>query len=339
MLQKPFENPVSIADLPGHNFSVTPNTLTEEVVETLERQPFLPGVLIVQNKQLLGVITRLKLFERLGHRFGVELFLQKPISQLQDLIRTSTQSFPDNICIDEAIRFALNRPAPDAYDPIVMVNKHGEMLLLDMNLLLLAQSRAMASLSNVVGNLQQIDHLISSDRESHEIFNKILRLLCQVVPFHQAAILEPNGIGISVIASHGYPSWPNQSDTVLSSDLYVFVTKHRQAIYIPHTYETPAWKGFESLGNPVAWLGVPLLIDERKIGLLSISRQTERAFNNDERETVRAFAQRITNLLKRDQPEEINLGTQGHFISIENRQKPISAGSALLSLPVACVAN
>lgn len=339
MLQNPFENPVSIADLPGHNFFVTPDTLTEQVVETLEKQPFLPGVLIIQNKQLLGVITRLKLFERLGHRFGVELFLQKPISQLRDLIRTSTQPFPDNICVDEAIRFALNRPAPDAYDPIVMVNKYGEMQLLDMNVLLLAQSRAMASLSNVVGNLQQIDRLIGSSRETGEIFNKILQILRQVVPFHQAAILEPNGVGVSVIASYGYPSLPNLAGMVLSSDLYIFVSKHRQAIYIPHTFDTPAWKGFESLGSPMAWLGFPILINDRKIGLLSISRQVERAFISDERETVRAFAQRITDLLKRDQPEEINLGMQEHFISIENKQKPISTGSPIFTLPVACIAS
>ena len=74
-----FQAPVSITDLSGHEFSVTPNTNTEKVVEELENQPDLPGVMIVENGRLLGVITRLKLFERLGHRFGVELFLQKPI--------------------------------------------------------------------------------------------------------------------------------------------------------------------------------------------------------------------------------------------------------------------
>ncbi len=338
MLQKPFENPVSIADLPTHNFSVAPETLTEQVVEVFERHSFLPGVLIIENNQLLGVITRLKLFERLGHRFGIELFLQKPIIQLRDLIRTPTQPLHENICINEAIRFALGRPATDAYDPIVVVDKYGEMQLLDMNLLLLAQSRAMASLNNVVGNLQQIDRLINSDREPGEIFDKILQLLRQVVPFHQTAILAPNGVGVSVVASYGYPSVLSQAGQVLCSDLYNLIGKHRQAIYIPHAGDVPAWKGFENLGNPMAWLGFPILINDHEIGLLSISRQVERAFTIDERETVRAFAQRITDLLKREESGKIGFGPQELFLSTENRLKPIQVGLAF-SLAAVHIAN
>jgi len=57
-----FHLPVSISDLPGHNFSVAPNTPTEKVVSELENQPALPGVMIIENGKLLGIITRLKLF-------------------------------------------------------------------------------------------------------------------------------------------------------------------------------------------------------------------------------------------------------------------------------------
>jgi hypothetical protein len=339
MLHKPFENPVSIADLPGYDFSVAPETLTEQVVEMLENHPFLPGILIIQDNHLLGVITRLKLFERLGHRFGVELFLQKPIIQLKDLIRNPTQPLPGNICIDEAIRFALGRPATDAYDPIVMVDKHGKMQLIDMNFLLLAQSWAMASLSNVVGNLEQIDRLIDSEREISDIFNKILQLLRQIVPFHQAAILMPDEIGVSILASYGYQSAPDRIDEVLSSNLYTLISKHRQAIYIPSACNIPAWKGFEKLGSPMAWLGFPILLNGPEIGLLSISRRVDRAFSNGERETVQVFVQRIADVLKRKLPRKIDFSLPELFIlgadSINNRLAPIEICAADFSVPVA----
>jgi hypothetical protein len=293
--------PVSIADLPAHDFSVPPDTLTERVVEELEDRPGLPGVMIIADGQLLGVITRLKLFERLGHRFGVELFLQKPIIQMQDLIRIQSQTLHDYLRIEDAIQYALSRPAPDVYDPIVVLREDGVMQLLDINLLLLAQSRAMASLSNIVGNLKQIDRLINSAHDRREILYKTLQLLRHVVPYHQAGILAIDESGLGVIAQFGYRQALKRADDVLTSAPYALIMKHHQAIYIPNACSGPAWKGMEVLGAPLAWMGVPLLANNRPLGLLSLGRNVERAFSSEERETVLGFAQRITDLLKREQ--------------------------------------
>jgi transcriptional regulator with GAF, ATPase, and Fis domain len=259
--------------------------------------------MIIEDGRLLGIITRLKLFERLGHRFGVELFLQKPIIQLKDLIRTHAQAMPGYSRIDEAIQYALSRPAPDIYDPIVVQRSNGTMKLLDINSLLLAQSRAMASLSNVVGNLEQIDKLITAGRDKVEIFNKILQLLRQIVPYHQAGILVSDGTEMSFVAHYGYRLAPNRADGVLKSATYALIVTHRQAIYIPNAHKVPGWTGLESLGKPHAWLGVPLLDNGKSLGLLSISRNVERAFSPEERETALAFAQRITALIGREQQD------------------------------------
>jgi hypothetical protein len=302
-----FHIPVSIADLPGHDFCVTAETLTEKVVAELESRPSLPGVMILEKGQFLGVITRLKLFERLGHRFGLELFLQKPIVQLNGLIRTHAQVMPGNARIEDAIQYALSRPALDVYDPIVLMRDDGAMLLLDINTLLLAQSRAMASLSNVVGNLEQIDRLIASSRDKHEIFEKMLHLLRQVVPFHQAAIVGKDKTGMVFLAHSGYFQVPNRADGILKSPTFALIVTHRQAIYIPNASRVPAWRGLETLGAPNAWMGIPLLEKNETLGLLSISRNVERAFSSEERETALAFAQRITQLIKPIQPVGIHL--------------------------------
>jgi hypothetical protein len=312
-----FHLPVSISDLPGHAFSVSPETPTEKVVAELENQPALPGVLIIENGQLLGVITRLKLFERLGHRFGVELFLQKPIIQLKDLIRTNAQPMPGYSRIDEAIQCALSRPAMDVYDPIVVLREDGAMQLLDINSLLLAQSRAMASLSNVVGNLKQIDRLIGSGRDEHEIFNQILQLLRQVVPYHQAGILAIDETGMGFVAHFGYRLAPYRADGVLTSATYTLIAQHRQAICIPNAKKVPGWRGMEILGAPLAWMGVPLLANNQMLGLLSISRDVDRTFSSDERETALVFAQRITELLKRESKD---------FRDLNELQKTLAVG-------------
>jgi len=336
-----FNLPVSIADLPGHAFSVSPDELTETVVAELENQPALPGVMIIEDGQLRGVITRLKLFERLGHRFGVELFLQKPIIQLKDLIRTNAQAMPGYARIDDAIQYALSRPAPDVYDPIVVLRGSGRMHLLDINLLLLAQSRAMASLSNVVGNLEQIDRLINAGRDRLEIFNKILILLRQVVPYHQAGILASDAKGLAFVAHSGYRLAPNRADGVLDSPIHALIVKHRQALYIPNAHKVPGWKGMEMLGRPLAWLGVPLLENDQVLGLLSIGRNVERPFTSDERETALAFAQRMTELLGRKEQDSDHLNELPRAFSVgesaQNRMYreglsfPAELGSVLLS--------
>ena len=311
-----FNIPVSIVDLPAHIYSVTPDTETEMVVEQLEKHLDLPGVMIVENGKLLGVITRLKLFERLGHRFGVELFLRKPIIQLKDLVRSRTQPLQAHLCIDEAIQYALSRPAQDVFDPIIIQREDDGFQLLDINVLLLAQSRAMASLSNVVGNLDQIDQMVFAGTDREATLGKILNLLRHVVPYHQAAILATDEIGMKCVACVGYKNLPVRADGILHNPIYEIMLKHRQAVYVPNAHQLPTWQGMEELGYPVAWMGVPFLQQNRSLGMLSVSRNVERPFTNEERETNLAFAQRIINLLLKMQIEAGQ--TRYHLLKVEN---------------------
>ena len=76
------------------------------------------------------------------------------------------------------------------------------------------------------------------------------------------------------------------------------MVKHRQAVYVPAAHQGIAWHDLECLGLPVAWLGVPFLQKDRSLGLLSISRNVERPFSSEERETAQAFAQRIMKIIE-----------------------------------------
>ncbi len=301
LLQDEFQIPVSIADLPAHDFQVSPETLTEQVVAELENSPELPGVLIVENSNLVGFLTRLKLFERLGHRYGIELFMRKPIRELNSIMRTQVEPLPGNLRVDEAVQRALKRPPLDIYDPVVIELKNKMFRILDMNVLVLAQSRTVTNLSNIVGKLQQIDSLIYQDWEKTEILERMLRLLGQVVPYHQAHILVQDGQRLELAASHGAldnagGDWRN----VQSNSIYKMMLKHRQVIYLPDTSHVPAWQGMEVLGKPASWLGVPLLEGEENfLGFLSLGRNVDSPFIMDEKQTCQAFAQRIVKTLLR----------------------------------------
>jgi hypothetical protein len=299
-----FQIPVCIADLPAADFQVSPETLTESVVAELEKTPELPGVLIVQNKKLIGLITRLKLFERLGHRYGVELFLRKPIGSLKDVIRTQAKPMPGYLKVDQAVQNALTRVEADIYDPVVVELNNKMYRLLDMNVLLLAQSRSVSNLSNIVGKLQQIDNLIYLDWETEEVFRHMLNLLGQVVPYHQAAIIPQKDCHMQYVAYKGYEN-VNQIEVngIWGSAVYKLMLKHHQAVFLPDACRVPAWSGLEVLGMPSAWLGVPLLNGEQSLGLLSLGRNINSPFTSEEKETSKAFAQRIATVLLRKEKE------------------------------------
>ncbi len=302
-----FINTVSIADLPGYDFSVSPNILTQKIVDEFKNRPALPGVMIVKEGQLMGVLTRIKLFERLGHGFDLENLLQQPVNQLTDLIRSNVQPMPERSRLDEAICFALNRSALDIFDPLVIQCDDGGMKLVDVNLLVMAQSRFLASLNNIEANLQQVDQMINSLHENKNILRIILQLLRHVVPFHQAALLIRDSKGLRIVSQFGYQQVPERADEILKSSTYALLMNYRQAIYVPNASTAQAWKGMEVLGMPISWMGVPFELNGKPFGLFSINRNVERSYDSFERKTVLVFVQRMLELFKRDQVALSNL--------------------------------
>ncbi|PWH14427.1 MAG: hypothetical protein DDG60_07845 [Anaerolineae bacterium] len=296
--------PVCIADLPAHDFQVSPYTLTEDVVMVLEDNPDLPGVLIVENRKLLGFLTRLKLFERLGHRYGIELFMRKPIAHLAAAMSSQVQPLPGHLRVDEAIQRALSRPLRDMYDPVVIQLSNDMFRILDLTVLVLAQSLIVSNLSNIVGRLGQLDALIYQDADERGILKRMLQLLAQVVPYHQAYVLV-RGDRLELGAAWGVENPTLDFAQIESNAIYQMMLQHRQAIYLPDTRRVPAWQGMESLGQPASWLGVPLLYEESTcLGFLSLGRNVESPFTSDEKQTCQAFSQRMTRLLLQKRREK-----------------------------------
>jgi hypothetical protein len=292
--------PVSILDLQTFDIKISSNVVTEKVADLFHKNPDLPGVMIVDNEKLIGVITRVKLFERLGHRYGVELFLQKPIIDLHEIVPFNIHLLPGYLRLDEAVEYALIRKKDERYDPIVLKMDSGEMRLLDANLLLLTQSRSVVNLSGIVGEMEQLDMLISSGLEQSMAYKHILTLLRQVVPYHQATILLKSKDKLHLTAFKGYTPNSSQIDLIQNAPAYKMMQKHRQPIFIPEASRVPAWKGMEALGLPLSWLGVPIYSNNTEWGLLSISRNVNRVFTTDERKASMALSQRVITVLTRN---------------------------------------
>jgi predicted transcriptional regulator len=68
----------TLADLSLHNFQVEADCLCLEVAQVFERYPLLPGVVIGDRHQLLGIVSRQRLMEFMLRAQTAELPLSAP---------------------------------------------------------------------------------------------------------------------------------------------------------------------------------------------------------------------------------------------------------------------
>jgi hypothetical protein len=287
--------PVCAGDLPSYSFSVSPGEVLEVVVKKMELRPELPGI-VIAGKQI-SVISRAKIFERLGHQFGVELFLRKPVSKLEDALKAGALLVPAQTRIEQAVQMALARPQGEIYDPIVIQDKEVDGLrLVDMHVLLLAQSRILSDIANTVGKLEQLEKLLSARITTEEMFLSALELLSHVVPYHQAAILMQKGNRMEYVARRGV-GWGGEAagaaNDIQYSQIYQMMLARREAVCLSDVNIVQDWKHFSKIGNLRSWLGVPLIGDANLTGILSLGRLTHSPFSKTEKDTAQVFASRI----------------------------------------------
>lgn len=150
-----------------------------QLVESLfEQEPDLPGVIVMEDAQIFGVISRRRFYECLSKGFGQEIFLKRSIkvfiSQMSG--RHFLQlSFTDSV--QQAMQMALSRSLDDWYEPIVVVAPGQEQpatqqfFLLGFDSLLLAQFEIL-TIAN--WEIQQQALTLSEERQKGNDYAKLL---------------------------------------------------------------------------------------------------------------------------------------------------------------------
>ena len=133
------DNP-SVCALPTHEASVSIDAPTSRIVEHFELQPELPGVIVMAGDEVAGVVSRDRLRAQLSQKFGLEVFLRRPVQVLLDRIQVASLVVPADCGVAEATQLALRRPNSAVYEPLVIRHEPGRLVLLDVHVLLLAQS-------------------------------------------------------------------------------------------------------------------------------------------------------------------------------------------------------
>ena len=114
----------------------------EAVVDQFFNGRKLEALALVEEGRVLGLALRGKVFARLFRRFGFELYARSPIIEIAEtapLVVKVTEP------LDNVLEKAMQRPAADIYDEVVVVNEDGTYLgLLSVKGMVLAQGDALS---------------------------------------------------------------------------------------------------------------------------------------------------------------------------------------------------
>lgn len=135
-----------LGDLPSYEVVVDTKISGKDVSEVFERDALLPGVLVIENGILQGILSREMFFERTGKRFGTEIYYGRPIKTILETIPSTPFILQSSLLIALATKQALSREIIDIYEPIVVVYPGSVYRLINPLILFIAQSRLLLEL-------------------------------------------------------------------------------------------------------------------------------------------------------------------------------------------------
>ncbi|MDX2244196.1 MAG: ATP-binding protein [Leptolyngbyaceae cyanobacterium bins.302] len=122
----------ALQDLQLHRFEIELNCLGTALAQTFEQHPLLPGAVLLNAGNFVGMISRQRLLEFLIRPRGMELFLQEPLSVLYSYARCELLILPGETPILVAAQQALRR-SPDLLGEPIVVQQGQTYCLLDVH--------------------------------------------------------------------------------------------------------------------------------------------------------------------------------------------------------------
>jgi signal transduction histidine kinase len=140
----------TLADLPNHDCEVNPTTPGQFVAAAFESQADLPGVIVRDSSNFLGVVSRPAFFKQLSRPFGLQFYLGRPIQVMLNALTVQPLALSHGCSIPEAAARALHRAADCVFEPLVIEYPDGSARILDVHVLLLAQTQLLTAANETI---------------------------------------------------------------------------------------------------------------------------------------------------------------------------------------------
>lgn len=211
---QPLSLETTLQELPLYDFQIECSNLAKEVAHSFAANPLLPGVILVEQGEFFGMISRRRFLEFMSRPYGLDLFTKRSLSTLYNFAQTNVLVFSGETLVVVAARLSLDRAAELLYEPIVVKTAPQKYCLLDMHQLLISQSQIHLLTTQLLNQrtqaqLLQTEKMASLGRMvagiAHEIKNPVnciggnvkfleayFKILMQLVVAYEAEIPQPS---------------------------------------------------------------------------------------------------------------------------------------------------
>jgi signal transduction histidine kinase len=137
---------------------------------------------------------------------------------------------------------------------------------------------------------------LSGTLDRHKILDVVLEQLATIVAYDRASLLIHRQNEMEIVAARGFPpeSNPLQIHIPLDSDdeedVYLQINRSKRPLVITDLSHHTNWIHVEGLPRAKSWLGTPLIHGEQVIGMLSLVRETDNPYSQDDVAPATTFA-------------------------------------------------
>ncbi len=158
-----------LSELPASSTSVSSDTPTAQIQKIFEQDAALPGIVVHDGPTLVGVVARGRFLEQIYRPFWRETYLNRPIHEfLKQLDSQQLLLLPAATRVHDAASLALVRDESQIYDPVVVQFEPGNWGLIDIRLLMRAQTRILRAQINTHRQLVESTRLAAYQKEMAE---------------------------------------------------------------------------------------------------------------------------------------------------------------------------
>lgn len=163
---------INIGDIVEHSIAVQATINNSEIDQLFKDNYRTHGIIIIENKKPLGMVTRTDFYQKLGSMYGYNLYINRPVSLL---MKEEILCFDYQTSITEVSEKAMDRSSNALYDDIVVTKEghlFGSVSIRSLLMTLASVQSQIASslnpLTKLPGNRMINDHL--KELLSHEKF-------------------------------------------------------------------------------------------------------------------------------------------------------------------------
>lgn len=132
----------TIQGLPLYYFQIESSHPAKSVAPIFEANPLLPGVILTGKQgEFVGMVSRRLFFEKMGGRYGLEMFSKRPIEILYRFSQNVPLIISCDTLIVQAAQQVLQRESELLYEPIIVELGVQNYRILDVHNLLVAHSK------------------------------------------------------------------------------------------------------------------------------------------------------------------------------------------------------